>query len=1002
MAASNHGRRMETLGGMMGSALAMLATAASAARGGPPVVYVDDDAPAGGNGQSWATAFRDLQDALAEAGRRPMVQTEIRIAQGVYRPDRGSGDRTSTFSLLSSAPIILGGFAGLGSADPNERDPARFTAVLSGDLQNDDQLGFLNRDDNAHHVMTIGHARDSGQYRVTIDGLTVRGGTGSYGGGILITNYSGGTDLTLRRVRLTDNMALYGGGMFKPSSSGPLTLEDCVFDGNAAVANAGALAAGDMYYEDEISVQRCVFANNHAIEVGGCMVTSAVAVTIMNSLFTGNTSGSGAEIEVGSGQPASFVGCTMHRTTASPHPMIRANSWGLTLRGCIVWQESAPIPSDGLVYTHTFDPLVEACNIRGGAAAVRTRWGIAAWHPSNISTNPGWVNARGADGSFETWEDADYSLIDGSPCIDAGYSTFDLADSTDLRGAARVSSAGCICSSRPDIGAFERQYVCDAPARPIVYVRQDSAAEGDGTSWSRAFRTLSEALDTPGVREIWVAQGVYVPTSPSITNLATFGMNCDVAIYGGFVGAETYREQRDPAAHPTILSGDLAGNDGQAPWWYDDNAIKLVSSVRGQVRLDGLTIRDGFSRDLNDGAVFSRGGSLTIDNCLVTENWAFQGSAVQARGTDVLVSDSLFLNNHAGSCEAGCSMSLASGTAVLVNSVFEQTPNPLCGGTRSAVELEVDGASLLGCRFVGHYASGNYSGAGTALTTTDSDNVAIVNCEFIGNRMRSPNGYGNVRGVAARLSGTGHLISNCLFIGNRAENVETASGSALYIDDPSPVVANCTFAHNSVEADFPISAGARFSSASSQLINCIFRGNRAGVRTDAVAQIDYINGALITPVNCNIQNWNDGLPGINTFSANPRFIDPLGPDGVSGTGDEDYRLAADSPCVDAGDTSRLPLDVLDLDRDGNTSEPLPLDLAGAWRVNGAHVDIGAYESGNVACRVDVVADGRVDTLDFFTYLSWFFESQPRADIDRSGAVNSADFFVYFTEWARGC
>ena len=46
------------------------------------IIYVDDDATAGGDGTSWSTAFNDLQLALA------IVQEgdEIRVAQGIYKP----------------------------------------------------------------------------------------------------------------------------------------------------------------------------------------------------------------------------------------------------------------------------------------------------------------------------------------------------------------------------------------------------------------------------------------------------------------------------------------------------------------------------------------------------------------------------------------------------------------------------------------------------------------------------------------------------------------------------------------------------------------------------------------------------------------------------------------------------------------------------------------------------------------------------------------------------
>ena len=42
------------------------------------VIYVDDDAPLGGDGTTWSTAYRYLQDALATAD----PGTEIHVAAG--------------------------------------------------------------------------------------------------------------------------------------------------------------------------------------------------------------------------------------------------------------------------------------------------------------------------------------------------------------------------------------------------------------------------------------------------------------------------------------------------------------------------------------------------------------------------------------------------------------------------------------------------------------------------------------------------------------------------------------------------------------------------------------------------------------------------------------------------------------------------------------------------------------------------------------------------------
>ncbi len=51
------------------------------------VRYVDDDAPPGGDGTSWDTAYRFVQDALAFACDPKNGVTEVRVGQGTYLPN---------------------------------------------------------------------------------------------------------------------------------------------------------------------------------------------------------------------------------------------------------------------------------------------------------------------------------------------------------------------------------------------------------------------------------------------------------------------------------------------------------------------------------------------------------------------------------------------------------------------------------------------------------------------------------------------------------------------------------------------------------------------------------------------------------------------------------------------------------------------------------------------------------------------------------------------------
>ena len=99
-----------------------------------------------------------------------------------------------------------------------------------------------------------------------------------------------------------------------------------------------------------------------------------------------------------------------------------------------------------------------------------------------------------------------------------------------------------------------------------------------------------------------------------------------------------------------------------------------------------------------------------------------------------------------------------------------------------------------------------------------------------------------------------------------------------------------------------------------------------------------------------------GYPsGTDIVDQDPLFVrnpDP-GPDGNWGTDDDDYgdlRLREGSPGIDYGLQSFLPADIWDLDDDGDTTEPLPIDLNGDVRVQAAEVDLGAYEGAVVVAN----------------------------------------------------
>jgi len=149
----------------------------------------------------------------------------------------------------------------------------------------------------------------------------------------------------------------------------------------------------------------------------------------------------------------------------------------------------------------------------------------------------------------------------------------------------------------------------------IRYVDADAPGPThDGLSWTTAYTTVQDALDVANnpanattIYEIWVAAGVYYLNDRE----ESFRLNHDnVRLYGGFAGSETARDQRDWAAHVTVLSGDVNG-DG-APY---NNAFHVLyldgendANITADTVIDGFTVTGGSATLLGDPPHGSGGG----------------------------------------------------------------------------------------------------------------------------------------------------------------------------------------------------------------------------------------------------------------------------------------------------------------------------------------------------------------------------------------------------------
>ena len=197
------------------------------------------------------------------------------------------------------------------------------------------------------------------------------------------------------------------------------------------------------------------------------------------------------------------------------------------------------------------------------------------------------------------------------------------------------------------------------------YVAADAPGTQTGLSWEDAFVDLQDALGVAVYGdEIWVAQGVYYPTSGT-DEAVSFVLPQGVKIYGGFCGSEQHLWERESDACETVLSGDI----GEAGVMEDNvKTIMYIENPDSNNLLDGLVFRDGYADGEDEyyipppenagGAIYCFRSDtlisfkLNLHDCTFENNWANnKGGALFVTGVnlkkpmDVLIEDCLFQGN---------------------------------------------------------------------------------------------------------------------------------------------------------------------------------------------------------------------------------------------------------------------------------------------------------------------------------------------------------------------
>ncbi len=461
--------------------------------------FVDGNAPAGGDGLSWVAAFPSPHAALSAA----QAGDEIRIAQGVYRPGAAAGPRESTFALKTGV-TVKGGYAGLGGANPDERVPSLFVTTLSGDLNGDDAPGFVNRSDNAYHVVSATGLTGEAM----LDGLRIAGGNANglftsgvahdRGGGVFVEVMAGFGQvgrLRMQECLVEDNEALMGGGM--ATLRGSVRVSGTTFRGNRASEHGGGF--GDQTTEglhSRLEFVECVFESNRANGLGGGGIV-CIGVTYTLSLsgcrFLENSGALGASVYTSGGfnVHARAMNCVFARNSGQAGPTW-FDDFTTTLRlvNCTMTGNVASGTTSGAatLFVVGHDAEISHCVIWGNTASAGS---IKTLGPTVVrfsDVEGGFAGAGNIDSDpeFRSASSGDYRLRRASACVDSGSNSlvppdeFDLNSNgntseptpLDVSGSARFVDDPASApngAATVDMGAFERQ-VCAGDANDDLIV----------------------------------------------------------------------------------------------------------------------------------------------------------------------------------------------------------------------------------------------------------------------------------------------------------------------------------------------------------------------------------------------------------------------------------------------------------------------------------------------------------------------------------------------------
>lgn len=687
-----------------------------------------------------------------------------------------------------------------------------------------------------------------------------------------------------------------GGGIYFPS--GAATFSQNIFRSNSAQYGGAVFAAGDCTFEGN------GFIGNRATINGGAVSCFNGLCNFHANSFINNSAQAGGGISV------------EYYATADIRSNIFQKNLGSSIGSAIYLGEDGTVHNNTIVYNGGGGAAlglgkevilvgsnnIIAFNLSGGLQGDDDD--MFGWYHNDtygnvgfdgLSAPPitGWHGNFSADPAFLS--EASLVLRTYSPCVDAGDGSVIVASDTDYSGKSRSVGAG------PDLGAYETTV---SNSKTAIRVSTTGNDANNGSTWALAKRTIPAALSTAnGADEVWVAAGTYGKVSIMSSDVSSSPTNAPM--YGGFKGTETARWQRDPTSNPTILDG---GDSGTV---LDFQGMGVAGTV-----VDGFLIRSGsgwYASPVRHGGGISirNGATPLIKNNEITGNSAEDAYTWGLGGGIYCASNAQIISNsiHGNQALEGGGIYCAADAFIAYNNIYGNTaggrinPPAVPSGydyDGGGIRVESSPNAIIEHNLI-HDNNSQSKGGGLLL-----GEATVTRNQIYGNSAYLGGGIDIDRSLPT-------LLSNRI-TGNRA----TGRGGGINAYYSGPDSTHVMNAYNNTISDNS-GEGIYLTNSTAHFVNNIVAFNSEGIVDDpsgpGTLQLGnndvYSNGA----------NYSGVGAGSNDIQTDPLF-------NSRGTGD--YHLLIGSGCIDTGDSTVVPSGAYDVD--------------GAMRVQGTHVDIGAFES----------------------------------------------------------